>query len=136
MEVFFIILSLLWSVLCIVLFFKIWGMTNDVRAMRDALNETYGLAALRAIGHPLDSAGHIAQSDLLEIDTPQDISEGDWCVLRENMDRWHRVVYRKGSGIQLEYKDALTGDFVSTDRLYYPEELLKLKSLEGTSPAK
>lgn len=32
-----IILSIIWSVLCIALFFKIWGMTNDVEEIKNIL---------------------------------------------------------------------------------------------------
>lgn len=37
MEFFIGILALIWSILCLVLFFKIWGMTNDVREILDCL---------------------------------------------------------------------------------------------------
>ena len=43
MEVFFIIVYLIvivWGVLNIVLFFKIWGMTNDVSAIKEYLAKT------------------------------------------------------------------------------------------------
>lgn len=35
MGTFIIILSVVWSVLSIILFFKVWGMTNDIKAIRD-----------------------------------------------------------------------------------------------------
>lgn len=33
MEAFIIIISLIWGILSLILFFKVWGMTNDVRRM-------------------------------------------------------------------------------------------------------
>ena len=35
LSVFIAIVSLVWAVFSIILFFKIWGMTNDVRKMKD-----------------------------------------------------------------------------------------------------
>ena len=37
MEVLYLILALVWSILCLILFFKIWGMTNDIRQIKDHL---------------------------------------------------------------------------------------------------
>ena len=37
MENFFAILAIVWSILCIILFFKIWGMTNDISEIRNYL---------------------------------------------------------------------------------------------------
>ena len=37
MEVLYLVLAIVWSVLCLVLFFKIWGMTNDVREIKNSL---------------------------------------------------------------------------------------------------
>lgn len=37
MEVFFISISILWSVFCLVLFIKVWKMTNDVKILRASL---------------------------------------------------------------------------------------------------
>lgn len=34
MEVFAYLLALVWSILCLILFFKIWGMTNNVEHLR------------------------------------------------------------------------------------------------------
>lgn len=41
MEVLVSIAVVVWSVLCIILFFKIWGMCNNVSAIRDILNNLY-----------------------------------------------------------------------------------------------
>lgn len=38
-TVVFTIIGIVWLVLCIVLFFKVWGMTNDVAKIKDTLNE-------------------------------------------------------------------------------------------------
>lgn len=35
MEVIIGILAIVWSILCLVLFFKIWGMTDDVRTLKN-----------------------------------------------------------------------------------------------------
>ncbi len=37
MEIIYLVLAIVWSVLCIILFFKIWGMTNDVREIKEKL---------------------------------------------------------------------------------------------------
>jgi putative lipase involved disintegration of autophagic bodies len=38
MEVFLYFLSCVWAVLCLVLFFKIWGMCNDVSKIKSQLD--------------------------------------------------------------------------------------------------
>lgn len=38
MEMFFYFLSFVWAVLCLVLFFKIWGMCNDVSKIKSQLD--------------------------------------------------------------------------------------------------
>ncbi len=35
MDVFLSILAIIWSILCLILFFKIWAMTNNVQEIRD-----------------------------------------------------------------------------------------------------
>lgn len=39
--------GILWWVLCVVLFFKVWGMTNDVNEMKATMQEWFDLE------HPL-----------------------------------------------------------------------------------
>ena len=34
----YLLLALVWSILCLILFFKVWGMTNDVRIIKDLLS--------------------------------------------------------------------------------------------------
>ena len=36
------VLGIVWSILCIILFFKIWRMTNDVSIIKDLLKRLYG----------------------------------------------------------------------------------------------
>lgn len=31
----YVLLMLVWCILCLILFFKVWGMTNDVRALKE-----------------------------------------------------------------------------------------------------
>ncbi|MCM1452672.1 MAG: hypothetical protein NC102_10460 [Clostridium sp.] len=45
METFVIVLSLLWSILVIILFFKVWGMTNNVAEMLQLMKMQYGKEA-------------------------------------------------------------------------------------------
>lgn len=40
---FIIFLGILWWVLCIILFFKVWGMTNDIRKIKDMFEEQLDL---------------------------------------------------------------------------------------------
>ena len=37
METFIAIMSIIWTVLCLVFFFKVWGMTNDVKEIKKHL---------------------------------------------------------------------------------------------------
>ena len=37
MDALYIILAIVWSILCLILFFKVWVMTNDVREIKDHL---------------------------------------------------------------------------------------------------
>ncbi len=34
MEIFYAVLTLIWCVLCVILFFKVWGMTSDVSEIK------------------------------------------------------------------------------------------------------
>ena len=43
MEFVYLLLALIWSILCLILFFKIWGMTNDVREIKDHLLHSQAL---------------------------------------------------------------------------------------------
>jgi hypothetical protein len=43
----FAFFGILWWVLCVVLFFKVWGMTNDVNEMKATMKEWFDLE------HPL-----------------------------------------------------------------------------------
>lgn len=37
METIFLIIALIWSILCLILFFKVWGMTSDVSEIKELL---------------------------------------------------------------------------------------------------
>ena len=37
MEIFIAVLALVWSILCLILFFKVWGMTNDVKELKNKI---------------------------------------------------------------------------------------------------
>lgn len=39
MEIFAYILTFIWSILCLILFFKIWGMTNNVEQLTKEVHE-------------------------------------------------------------------------------------------------
>lgn len=39
MEIFACILALIWSILCLILFFKIWGMTDNVEQLAYEVHE-------------------------------------------------------------------------------------------------
>ena len=41
--IFIIFLGILWFLLCVILFFKIWGMTNDVSEIESLLKEQIDL---------------------------------------------------------------------------------------------
>lgn len=40
MEVLISVVAVVWSILCIILFFKIWGMCNNISAIRDILHKS------------------------------------------------------------------------------------------------
>lgn len=42
-SIFIIFLGVLWWTLCIILFFKVWGMTNDISKIKDLLKEQLDL---------------------------------------------------------------------------------------------
>ncbi len=35
MDTLYLLLAIVWSILCLILFFKVWGMTDDVREIRN-----------------------------------------------------------------------------------------------------
>lgn len=41
MEALISVVAVVWSILCIILFFKIWGMCNNISAIRDILHKKY-----------------------------------------------------------------------------------------------
>lgn len=58
-ALFLLSLGLVWWLLCIILFFKVWGMTNNINRMKDLLEEWLD------IEHPVveDSIDKNAQSE-------------------------------------------------------------------------
>ena len=54
MEILYLLLALVWSILCLILFFKVWGMTNDVRDIRDHLLHSQVLEQNIASPEPQD----------------------------------------------------------------------------------
>lgn len=39
MEALIVILYIVWGILCLILFFKIWGATNDIAEMKDMMQQ-------------------------------------------------------------------------------------------------
>ena len=86
------ILALIWGVLGIVLFFKIWSMTNDVKTIKDILLKYNTSKQCKPTKE--DSPGSISSTrDLENRDTP--FAAGDLVVDR-NQIQW-RVVEFKGN---------------------------------------
>ena len=50
-EVFLAIITIIWSILCIVLFFKIWGMTNNVKRIMELLSIQFGYNEIKSKSH-------------------------------------------------------------------------------------
>lgn len=74
MEGFIYVIALIWSILSLILFFKIWGMTNDVETIkRILLNVTSKTVA----------ANNKEASELLS-DSISNLEEGDVVVNIEN----------------------------------------------------
>ena len=43
-SIFISILAIVWSILSIILFFKVWGMTNDVRTIKELMEKGFSFA--------------------------------------------------------------------------------------------
>ena len=46
MQVFTILATLVYAVLCIILFFKVWGMCNDVRELKNYFIKAHGVESI------------------------------------------------------------------------------------------
>jgi hypothetical protein len=59
-----IFFGILWWVLCVVLFFKVWSMTNDVMEMKETLKEWFDLE------HPVIESKEGVPKDSNQTDEP------------------------------------------------------------------
>ena len=69
-SIFISILAIVWSVLCIILFFKVWVMTNDVKEMKlfflNAKGKIPSLEAIKGENTPIvDSERNIKSGDIV-----------------------------------------------------------------------
>ena len=66
----YVLIMLVWSVLCLILFFKVWGMTNDVRALKEHFlsietpnisYKTYNPDTRNSDNQPLQVGDHVTE---------------------------------------------------------------------------
>ena len=79
MEVFFSIIGVIWSILCIILFFKVWGMCNNVNEIKNILQEKFigkdekgakdlnGVHSLSDDKKPIELAVYLPEDMMVEI---------------------------------------------------------------------
>ena len=86
MEVFAYLLALVWSILCLILFFKIWGMTNNVEQLA---REVHELKMFLAQEQPKTKVVSNKQGSIPLVQSPsdldwEDLKVGDMVELKSN----------------------------------------------------
>ena len=71
MEIFAYILALIWSILCLILFFKIWGMTDNVEQLAQEVHELKMVLVQERPGAKVEVK---KQNSVPLIQSPSDIS--------------------------------------------------------------
>ncbi len=78
METIFFIISLIWSVLAIVLFFKVWGMTNDVAEIKESIESSGSTVAVSEQGDVVEKFAMAFAQELIAKEigktNPQELS--------------------------------------------------------------
>lgn len=103
MEIFVGFLALIWSIICIILFFKIWGMTNNVEKLT---REVHELRMIIERGHtptkivPKQKNNKSLQSHTNT--TIEDYKIGDIITLKSNGERYIVTGFKDDGKIQCE----------------------------------
>lgn len=79
MDFVFLIIAIVWSVLCLILFFKVWGMTNDVEDIKYILKSLINKKESLNIDNCNESNNSVQQST-----SSTEINEGDIVINKEN----------------------------------------------------
>lgn len=118
MEVFAYLLALVWSILCLILFFKIWGMTNNIEQLTQEVHELklnleQGRIQVRTSqrqeGMPLIQSS----SDILW----DDLMIGDEVKLKSNGKLYKVIGFEENGLVQCEpEKMGIFDNFVSVKR--------------------
>ncbi len=87
MEVLIAFLSIIWSILCLILFFKIWGATNDIAEMKDLLRTlTYNSPQANTpnVRQQDNSIQQSSANDIADAHTPKmedlELKKGDYII--------------------------------------------------------
>jgi hypothetical protein len=125
MEIFLAVVSIVWSVLCIILFFKVWGMCNDVAEMKDRFAKVFPTDDEKK-AMALQQKSYIGSTSNAEQEATEinDFKVGD-SVIYEPMNR-RMIIKRIGSNGLLQcvsYKPDGKEEYEGT---YKPEQVKKL----------
>jgi hypothetical protein len=125
MDMFLVVLSIVWSVLCIILFFKVWGMCNDVAEMKDRFAKVFPTDDEKK-AMALQQKSYIGSTSNAEQEETEinGFKVGDY-VIYEPMNR-RMIIKRIGSNGLLQcvsYKPDGKEEYEGT---YKPEQVKKL----------
>lgn len=113
MEIFVYILALIWSILCLILFFKIWGMTNNIEQLTQEVHELklnleQGRIQVRTSQRQEDISSGIPCDDLMI---------GDEVKLKSNGKLYKVIGFEENGLVQCEpEKMGIFDNFVSVKR--------------------
>ena len=119
MEVFAYLLALVWSILCLILFFKIWGMTNNVEQLAREVHELKMFLAQEQLKTKVVSN---KQGGIPLVQSPsdldwEDLKVGDMVELKSNGTQYKIVGFEDNGYVQCEpLKKGIFDNFVSAKR--------------------
>lgn len=118
MEVFAYLLALVWSILCLILFFKIWGMTNNIEQLTQEVHElklNLEQGRIQVRTSPRQEGMPLIQSSS---DIPwDDLMIGDEVKLKSNGKLYKVIGFEENGLVQCEpEKMGIFDNFVSVKR--------------------
>lgn len=119
MEFFAYFFALIWSILCLILFFKIWGMTNNVEQLTKEVHE---LKISLAQEQPKTKVVSSKQEGIPLVQSPSDLDWedfkiGDIVELKSNGTKYKIVGFEDNGYVQCELlKKGIFDKFVSVKR--------------------
>ena len=125
MDMFLVVLSIVWSVLCIILFFKVWGMCNDVAEMKDRFAKVFPTDDEKK-AMALQQKSYIGSTSNAEQEATEinGFKVGD-SVIYEPMDR-RMIIKRIGSNGLLQCVSYKSNGKEEYEGTYKPEQVRKL----------